>query len=512
MTGLRGYQQQAIQALRHSVATGHKAPLLVAPCGAGKTAIAAEMIFSAREKARPCLFLAPRRELIYQTARRLESVGYGIDYGIIMAGEDPSLTPGVQVASIPTLHARAIQRDAIDLPPAGLVLVDEAHIGIGGRSQEIIEHYQRQAVVVGLTATPARTDGRGLGMVYDDLVLGPSVADLTEAGYLVPSRYFAGEKPDTSGIPVQAGDYQQTELGKRANETELVGDVVANWFRLASDRQTFVFAVNRAHSRHLAQRFAEHGIAAEHIDGATDLDTRRAIHDRLQRGETQVVCNCQVYTYGVDFPPVSCIVLACPTKSLTKYHQMVGRGLRPSPGKSDCFVLDHAGIVLDEKLGFIDDTMPWSLDGRSKVQRRKADSERRQPDNMQCPECESVIRPAPQCPVCCHEMGQRYARAIKAHQAELAEIDKRDRQRRRREWTLADKARFYAELKGYRERYRPDYKLGWPAAKYRERLGVWPRGHEIRNMPACEPSQETLAWIRSRNIARAKAREKAARP
>lgn len=505
MSELRAYQVEAIDSLRRSLAGGSRAPLLVAPCGSGKTAIAADMIRSAREKSHQCLFLAPRRELIYQTAARLESVG--IAHGVIMAGEEPSLMPGVQVASIPTLHARAIQRDAIDLPRAGLVLVDEAHIGVGGRAQQIIEHYQREAVVVGLTATPARSDGLGLGAIYDDLVCGPSVADLTGQGYLVASRYFAGAKPDTTGVKVQAGDYQQSALGERANETELVGDVVSNWFRLAGDRQTFVFAVNRAHSRHLCDRFREHGIAAEHIDGKTDLDDRKAIHGRLERGETQVVCNCQVYTYGVDYPPVSCIVLACPTKSIVKYHQMVGRGLRPSPatGKADCLVLDHAGIVLDEKLGFIDDAVPWSLDGRTKVAERKAAAERSKPDDMHCPECESLIRPAPRCPVCNHEMDQLYGRVIKAHEAELAEIDKRERKREQRRWSVEAKAAFHAELKAYARR--KGYKPGWAAHKYRERLGCWPNDSRVRDVSAREPSDETLAWIRSRQIAFAKAKE-----
>lgn len=502
---LREYQNRAIQDLRRSIANGHKAPVLTAPCGAGKTAIAAEMIRAAREKGKQALFLAPRRELVYQTAERLEHVQ--VPYGIIMNGEDPSLIPDTQVASIPTLHSRAIQREKIDLPKAGLVLVDEAHIGVGGQSQTLIEQYKDAgAVVVGLTATPARSDGRGLGMIYDDLVLGPSVAELTEQGYLVPSRYFSGEKPDTSGIKIQAGDYQQGQLAERADEPKLIGDVVSNWFRLASDRQTFVFAVNVAHSRHLAERFREHGIAAEHIDGQTDLQTRRAIHHRLQTGETQVVCNCQVYTYGVDYPPVSCIVLAYPTKSITKYHQMVGRGLRTSPGKADCMVLDHAGIVLDEKLGFIDDPMPWSLDGKTKVQERKAEKEYKQPEETRCPQCETIIRPAPVCPLCGHEMGGQYKKAIEAHEAELAEIDKRERDRLRREWSMDEKARFFGELraiaseKGYRD--------GWAVHAYKERIGAlpWP----VYSATARTPSPETRSWVKHLQIKRAKAKEKAA--
>src|SRR5690606_37606654 len=210
---LRDYQERMILETRAAIASGARAPLLVAPTGSGKTHVAAAMISSALDKDRMALFLAPRRELIYQTSERLDRAG--ISYGVIMAGEPPSLMSRVQVASIPTLYARAIQRERIWLPKADLVLVDEAHIGVGGQSQKILDHYKREgAIVVGLSATPARTDGRGLGELYDALVLGPSVAELMAQEHLVPARYFVGERPDLSGVKIQAGDYHQGQLAE----------------------------------------------------------------------------------------------------------------------------------------------------------------------------------------------------------------------------------------------------------------------------------------------------------
>lgn len=502
MSELRPYQLDAIHALRRSMANGAQSALLVAPCGAGKTAIAAAMIRAVREKCLPVQFLAPRRELIYQTSQRLESEG--IDHGVIMAGEQPSMLPSVQVACIPTLHARAIQRERIQLPQASLLLVDECHLGIGGQSQQIIEHYRAQGSrIVGLTATPARTDGRGLGDVYDDMVLGPSVAELIEGGYLVPTRYFSGNRPDLEGVKVQAGDYQSKELGKRADEPTLIGDVVSNWLRLARDRQTFVFAVNVAHSRHLCERFREHGIAADHIDGNTDLEERKAIHARLQSGETQVVCNCQVYTYGVDYPPVSCIVLACPTKSVTKYMQMVGRGLRTHPGKTDCMVLDHAGAV--NEVGFVDDPMPWTLETTRKIQEEKEKKENKTPDNMDCPQCKASFRPAKQCPSCGHEMRTEYTKAIETHEAELAEIDRKERKAEQRQWTMEDKRRFYGMLL-YHAGMR-GYKDAWAYHKYMDRVGCKP-SPEVKRAPQVEPDTETAAWIRHKQIQYGKLKEK----
>jgi len=499
MTELRDYQHRAIHDVRETVSSGHRAPLLVAPTGSGKTAIAGEIIRRARERCQPVLFLAPRRELVYQVCERLDSLA--LMYGILMAGEAPSLLPSIQVASIDTLHARAVQREKIAMPKASVVMVDEAHIGIGGAAQAIIDHYKAQgAVVIGLTATPARTDGRGLGMVYDALVQGPSVAELTAQGYLVPARYFSGMQPDTEGVKVQGGDYVQKDLADRTDDPVLIGGVVENWLRLAGGRQTFVFAAGVAHSRHLCDEFRRHGIAADHIDGQTPIEERRAIHGRLRSGETQVVCNCQVYTYGVDYPPVSCIVLACPTKSITKYLQMVGRGLRTYPGKTDCLVLDHAGAI--QEVGFADDDQPWSLDGRGKIQERKA-QEPKEPKELTCGECGEVFRARGECPNCGAEMKAEYRKAIKERDAELAEIERKAKDRERRQWGEADKAEFFGMLKHYARS--KGYKAGWAVKKYEVRMGAlpWP----VYDAPEQEPDEATRNWIKSQQIAWAKRKE-----
>lgn len=497
---LRDYQTQGLRDLRNAVASGYRSPLYVLPTGGGKTAVAVSLISQAVEKGKSALFLAPRRELIYQTCERLYSGE--IEHGVIMSGERPSFMPQVQVACVPTLYTRADRDERFRLPPAQLVLVDEAHIGIGGRAQEVIQHYQQAgSVVVGLTATPARTDGRGLGTIYDTMVQGPTVRELIDQGYLVPPRYFVGTSPDRSGVDVQGGDYNQGQLGRRADDVTLIGDVVSNWARLASDRQTFVFAVNVAHSRHLCERFLEIGVAAEHIDGKTENEERKAIQRRLREGKTQVLCNCEVMTYGVDFPPVSCIVLAKSTKSVTRGTQMVGRGMRTHPGKEDLLVLDHAGVI--EDIGFVDDPMPWSLNGKEKIQDRKA-AEPKEQKYIECGDCGATFRAAKQCPNCGHEMGATYSKAIEALEAELQEIRRGEAKKKAREWTMEQKAVFYGELKGHAQK--KGYQMGWAAHAYKERFGVWPKG--IKDTPPVTPSAETQGWIQHLNIRRAKRREK----
>lgn len=499
---LREYQTQAIRDLRQSIAAGNRAPLLVAPTGSGKTAIAAELIHRARSKGHQALMLAPRRELVYQAQERIESMG--MDYGVIMAGEQPSLLPSVQIASVATLHERAIKRGAIKMPSAGLVLCDEAHEGTFGESKDILDYYrERGAVIVGLTATPARpSDGRGLGEVYDDMIQAPTTPELIEMGYLVPVRHFRGESPDLEGVKVSGkGEYVQKQLDEPVREPKLIGSVVANWFRLASDRQTFVFAHNVAHSRQLCDEFHAQGVAAEHIDGNTPLDKRKAIHDRLVSGETQVLCNCEVYTYGVDFPPVSCIVLAKPTKSIVRFLQMAGRGLRTAPGKRDCYLLDHARATQD--CGFVDEVQPWTLDGKKKIQDERKQKSRSEPKPLTCPDCQCEFQAASECPNCGRPMHQEKRKALEELEAELVEIDRRDKTKRNREWSQDEKAAFFGELKGYAKS--KGYKIGWAVHAYKDRLGVlpWPVYHTETRIPG----PETRAWITSRNIRNAKRRE-----
>ena len=498
MSILRDYQNSAVDRLRQSIAQGHRAPCLVLPTGAGKTHVAAHLIRSAVDKGNRAIFLAPRRELVYQTSEKLSDVE--VHHGVMMAGEPTTLYPQVQVGCIPTLHRRCMQENSrLRLPSAKLVLVDEAHLSVAETARAIINAYADQgAVVIGLTATPCRGDGAGLGKIYDDLVEGSNICELTDRGYLVPARYFGGEKPNLEGVKTQAGDYNQKELGERVNKVELIGDVVQNWARLAQDRQTFVFAVNVAHSRALCDEFQSIGVAAEHLDGKTPNEERAEILQRLRKGETQVLCNCEVMTYGVDFPPVSSIVLAKPTKSIARYFQMVGRGLRTHPGKDDCLVLDHAGAV--QQIGFVDEPMPWSLDGKEKVQDRIEKREREEPEPIKCKSCGHEFRPAPMCPFCGAEQGGTYQKAIEAHEAELREIDRKKKMADQRQWTMEDKRLFFGELKSIARRH--GYRDGWIAHKYRARFGVWP--NPVKDAPMVEPSMETQAWVKSQNIRYAK--------
>lgn len=494
---LRDYQTNAITAIRSSIGRGNKKPLLVSPTGSGKTAMGSEIVKCAVEKKNRVLFLAPRRELIYQASATFHKAG--ILHGIIMAGEPMAEWRPVQVASFDTLHARGVRGEIIDMPYADVVIVDEAHLSVAKTRKDIIDHYGDK-IIIGMTATPARGDGRGLGEIYDDMVISTNVRDLTEQGYLVPVRYFAPSKPDLEGLKLNKdGDYAEKGLAGAVDKAELIGDVVHNWQRIASDRQTVVFAVNRAHSRHIRDEFRRAGYRAEHLDGETPLDERKEILERVANGTTQILCNVFVATFGLDIPSLSCAVLARPTKNIALYLQTAGRVLRPCEGKTDAVIIDHAGAIAEN--GFVDDIQPWSLDSNSKVKDRKKQQQEQNktPKDITCARCKTVFSGQRFCPNCQAEVIGK-AEDIPTHQADLQEV-KREKAKENRNVSKEEKQQFYSELLGYC--YKNGKNEGFAAHTYRRRFGVWPNAMA---KVSAEPTAETSNYIKHTLIANAKRR------
>lgn len=462
---LRPYQERAINDLRASLAAGNQRVVLTLPTGAGKTTVAAHVIDSAVSKGKKVLFLAHQRELIDQCSARLD--GEQVEHGVIMAGHRrymPWLP--VQVASVQTIARRK------DLPEADLIIPDECHHVRSATYEKLLELYPR-AHVVGLTATPIRTDGKGLGEAFQDLVIGSTVKELTDLGHLVPHTGFAWDVPELREVrKTKTGDLDEHGLELVMGGTKIMGSIVDQWLRHARGLRTVVFAVNVAHSKEIVARFVARGVKAEHVDGSTPKVEREAILDRVRSGETTVVSNCALLTEGVDIPALECAVLARPTLSLSLHLQTIGRVLRPAPGKTRAVIHDHAGNIL--RHGPPDLERAWTLD----MDERKGGKKQATLQVRICKQCFAAFSPTESaaCPACGHEAEANRRKLEEIEEAEaipLEDLEKRRAEERaeRREKPELMRA-VYRSLKRTQET--KGYKPGYVGMKFRAHFGIFP--------------------------------------
>ena len=329
---LRSYQLRAIGELRVAYARGYRAPCLVLPTGGGKTHVAAEVIRSATARGNRTLFLAHRTELIDQTVNKLAHAGVH-DVRIIRAGSDTGsrLAP-VAVASIPTLT-----RWLDNLPPADLVVFDESHHIVSETWASLAGRYA-SARLLGLTATPQRGDGKALDDIFDAIVVGATVGELTELGHLVPCQVWAPSE--------------------RLNPGELALTPLEAYQRFAGDRPTIVFAATLEHAEQAHKEFERAGIRAGVVHGKLSAAARV---ETLTRYRDDVLINVFCLTEGWDHPPMACCILARNPQHASTYLQMVGRVLRPAPGKTHATLVDLTGCV--HAHGTPDATRTYTLDG-----------------------------------------------------------------------------------------------------------------------------------------------------
>ena len=519
---LRHYQRDLIAAIATELHGGHTHILVQAPTGSGKTHVIAGIVAAASDADLRVLILATRTRLVRQLHERLEA--FDVRHGVIAAPlpELRNYAARVQVASVDTLHRRAVVSGKTPLPGADVVIFDEAHLATAESRLRLLESYP-QAQRIGFTATPARKSGRSLGAAFDCLILGPSIEELTTAGVLVPTRIFntpiVSEK-ELRAVPKDTdSDFKAAALGELLSRPKLIGDVVANWLRLANRKRTLCFAVNKAHGAALLDTFRRQGVAAEMLTDADDEATRDEVIDRLEAGDTSVVINCFLLAYGVDVPSVECIILARPTRSLTMYLQMVGRGLRASPGKTHCILIDHGHVV--ENLGLPQSVYGWTLDPDRNVNAEALTLRSRKTSTEQprtCGQCSAMWLTSEQghsCPECGWTSPQK-SKGVAVEDAELQEladdegpISPTDRRA----------IEFYREAIGWYARRWPDRWAqksnsgrGWAARQTWEKFGI---AANVRmpssywSLSAALPSPGVAGWLQSRIIKWAKAQAKA---
>lgn len=354
--------------LRASFRSGKRAPILVISTGGGKTHCFCGYAEAAARKNRRVLILVHRHELLLSTSAKLDE--YGLAHGLI-SPHYKQTTDFVQVASVQTLVRRL---RSLRWKP-DLIICDEAHLSAAPTYLKIFSAFP-DAFIIGSTATPGRLDRKGLGKdcggVYDDIVQPVTMRQLIDDGYLVKPRLFAPFTPDLSGVRQVHGDYDQHQLAGVMDKAALVGDVVSHWRRLAAGRPTLAFCVSIQHAQHMAEQFNAAGIPAKAISGETPMQERLDAIKALGDGRLRVVANCSLFIEGINQPCVSCIILLSPTKSLTRYLQSVGRGLRKFDGKADCIVLDHASC--SHTHGMVDEDREWSLNGEVKRQKNEGEA------------------------------------------------------------------------------------------------------------------------------------------
>lgn len=457
MIECRDYQLRGVDGISAAWKQALNRVVFVLPTGGGKTTVAAEVCRRAVARGRRVLFLAHRRRLIQQIAERCAA--FGIPYGVVMADlpdapwvvRDPAAP--LQIASRDTLLSRVVRNGWAGMPGADLLIIDEAHNVESEQYRKLAESCG-VAYWIGLTATPCRPDGTGLGAnVWSTIVEAATVPELIAAGFLVPVKVFA---------PPGIG-----ESRKKGNKTPIAGDPVDHWQRYAAGLRTVVFTRTVAESLAVRDRYRAAGVTAEHIDAGTPYEERERYIADVEAGRTLVLTNAAVLTEGVDIPSLACCQLLCRCGSVIRLLQSVGRVMRPAPGKSHAVLLDHAGAVFEH--GMPGEPVEWSLSESDLDRRLKKDREEgKRAEPILCSRCGLIFGGAPVCPEC----GAPVPRRQKKEDPKLAterlvqvagEGDAGANDRLQREWT---RILYLARARGW--------KLGRASFVFKKKFGEWP--------------------------------------
>ena len=448
---LRPYQNKMIEETRAYFQRGYRCVLNQAPTGAGKTLLTASMLRTAQSRSIPSIFICHRRELIKQTHLAFNDMN--IHHGIIGAGFPFSGRPMVTIASIQTLKNKLHR-----IRTPGLVVFDECHHQ-SAKSWDTVYKAFPDAYIIGLTATPQRLDGSGLGKYYPVMVQGPSVQELIDQGYLSPYKIFAPANVDISKVHTRMGDFVTSELASAIDKPTITGDAIKEYQKYANGKRAIVRGVSIEHSKHIAKQFNDAGIPASHVDGTTHHEIRDAVMESFRRGDTLILSNVDLFSEGLDVPAVECVIDLRPTKSLILWLQFCGRALRPMSGKT-AIIIDHAGNC--QRHGLPCDDREWDLEGRDK--KAKEDNG---PMIRLCPQCFFACNSwRKECPECKHQFVAQ-PREVDHKDGELTEIDvhairKNKRMEEGRCKTLEELIEL-GESRGY--------KKGWAYARWSARQG-----------------------------------------
>ena len=416
---LRPYQIDIVEKLRHSYRTGHHAPLLQAPTGSGKTVIFAYITEAAAKLGNSVLILVHRQELLNQTSRALFDIG--VPHGLIAPGRTSSHEQ-VQVASVQTLVRRLGK-----YPKQSLIVIDECAHAVASSWVKILNYYS-DSRLLGVTATPARLDNRGLGVhvggFFDDLVNGPTPKELIQAGYLSrPVVYAPQSGLDMTGIHKRFGDYVTSEMSDIMDKPKITGCAVTQYNKICPGVPAIAFCASVKHAEHTAEQFNAAGISSKSIDGTMSDAERLDCITGLASGKYKVLTSCEIVSEGTDIPVVTAAIMLRPTASTSLYLQQAGRCLRPHPSKTESYIIDHVGNVF--RHGLPDDDREWSLDGGCETAKKESENN----PYIQCESCYFVfIKTEKRCPTCGWERPVQ-SREIEQVDGDLVKLQEEEKRR-----------------------------------------------------------------------------------
>jgi len=352
---LRNYQSEAVDKIKAAYHQGYKAPLLALSTGSGKTIIFCNITERTAIKGNTVCILVHRQELLRQTSDHLTLLG--VSHGLIAPGHSMTGDP-IQIASVQTL-ARRLHR----MKAPALIIIDECHHTPAGTWKKILSTWSSSRIL-GVTATPIRLDGKGLGMgaggFFDTLIQGPDTRWLIDNNFLSqPLVYAPPTNVDLKGIRTQCGDYEKHELAFRMDKPTITGDAIKHYLRLCPNAPAILFAASVKHAEHSAEQFNAAGIPAASLTGEISDSMRKHRIESLANGAIKVLTSCEIISEGTDIPVVTAAILLRPTQSTGMFLQQCGRALRPYPGKTNAIILDHVGNCL--RHGLPDDPRAWEL-------------------------------------------------------------------------------------------------------------------------------------------------------
>ncbi len=436
MQMLRDYQEDLIEQVREAYRRGYRSPCIVLPCGGGKSVIVAEIAKRTTYNGNNVLFLIHRRELRDQIISTFSR--WGVDMSLC------------DVMMVQTAARRA---EKLRVP--SLVITDENHHCLASSYKTIYEEFPK-AHFLGVTATPVRLNGDGLGDVNDVLINGVSAKWLIENKFLAPYDYYAPSVSDLTGIKITHGEYAAGDIEKLLAKNTVFGDVIGYYKKLADGKQAVCYCASIRHSEEMAAAFRKAGIEAAHIDGSTPPAEREHIIEEFRRGAIDILCNVDLISEGFDVPDCECAILLRPTKSLMLFIQQSMRCMRYKPGKR-AVIIDHVGNYA--RFGMPDDERKWTLVKRDKADRK---SKAEKPVNARmCPHCYAVFPPADKCPRC------GFVFPKQEHQLETASAELQKIEGFKLDFSSPDECKSYGELVAYAKKH--GYKQGWAYYQARNR-------------------------------------------